>query len=238
VLPELDVRPDARPGARPGGRPDGGPRSLILSGGGAYADPWHPFAATSDRIAGILAALGHSVDVCEDVADCVADLRGYDLIAVNAAAGPDADHSRAQAGLAAALEAGIGVLAIHVGACGLLRLPLWESVTGAAWISGQSTHPKAGPGRVVTYPERHPVCAPVGDFDIVDERYVGLRTAPDIVALAAHEHAGELHPLLWARTYRASRVVTDLLGHDERSYDSPAHRQLLSRAARWLTREI
>ncbi len=209
-------------------------RSLILSGGGAYADPWHPFAATSERIAGILAGLGHHVEISDRVADRVADLRGWDLVAVNAASGPQADASTAQAGLSAALDRGLGVLAIHVGACTLLRLPAWESVTGAAWTAG-SMHPRAGPCRILTYPERHPICAPVPDFDLVDERYTYLRTAPGIVPLAAHEHAGEVHPLLWARELRNARIVTDLLGHDERSYDSPAHRELLSRAARWLT---
>lgn len=213
-------------------------RSLILSGGGAYADPWHPFAATSQRLAGILTALGHDVDVSESVAESVADLRGYDLVAVNAAAGPDTAREAARAGLAAALDRGIGVLAVHVGGCALLRLPMWESVTGAAWVSGSSMHPKAGPCRVITYPERHLICASVHDFDVFDERYSWLRIAPDVIPLAAHEHAGELHPLLWARAYRASRVVTDLLGHDGRSYDSPAHRELIARAARWLTREL
>ena len=213
-------------------------RSLILSGGGAYADPWHPFAATSERIADVLAALGHHVEISELVADRVADLRGWDLIVVNAASGPDADNSAAQAGLMAALARGLGVLAVHVGACMLLRLPEWESVTGAAWISGRSMHPKVGPGRIITYPGRHPICAPVADFDITDERYAYLRTAPDIVPLAVHEHAGELHPLLWARVRGKSRIVTDLLGHDECSYNSPEHRQLISRAARWLTGAI
>ena len=89
-------------------------RSLILSGGGAYADPWHPFAATPGRIAEILTALGHHVEISELVADRVADLRGWDLIVVNAASGPEADTGAAQAGLTAALERGLGVLAIHV----------------------------------------------------------------------------------------------------------------------------
>ena len=78
----------------------------------------------------------------------------------------------------AALDRGLGVLAIHVGACTLLRLPEWESVTGAAWTTG-SMHPKAGPCRIITYPGRHPICAPVADFDITDERYAYLRTAPE-----------------------------------------------------------
>ena len=214
------------------------PRSLILSGGGAYRDPWHPFAATSERLAGLLRSLGHQVEVSEGVADRVADLRGWDLIVVNAAAGPEADTGAAAAGLLAALDRGAGVLAIHVGITTLLRLPAWESVTGAAWITGRSMHPKAGPGRIITYPGRHLICAPVTDFDIVDERYSYLRTAPDIVPLAAHEHAGKVHPLLWARTRGRSRVVADALGHDERSYESAAHRQLISRSAQWLTRTL
>ena len=213
-------------------------RSLILSGGGQYADPWHPFAATSQRIAALLAGLGHDVEISELVADRVADLRGCDLIVVNAAAGPEGDTGAAQAGLLAALDRGIGVLAIHVGACTLLRLPVWELVTGAAWITGRSMHPKTGPCRIITYPERHAICAPVPGFGITDERYAYLRTAPDIVPLAAHRHDGELHPLMWTRVRGGSRVVTDLLGHDERSYDSSAHRQLISRAARWLTGEL
>jgi uncharacterized protein len=213
-------------------------RSLILSGGGEYRDPWHPFAATSERLAGLLAALGHEVEVSELVADRVADLRGWDLVVVNAAAGPESDTGAAAAGLRAALDRGAGVLAVHVGACTLLRLPAWESVTGAAWISGRSTHPEAGPGRIITYPERHPICAPVTDFHIVDERYAYLRTAPDVVPLAAHQHEGELHPVLWARVLGRSRVVTDVLGHDERSYDSAPHRELISRAAQWLTRAL
>ncbi len=213
------------------------PRSLILSGGGAYADPWHPFAATSWRLAGLIADLGHEVEVSDDVADRVADLRGWDLIVVNAASGPETDTRAVQAGLSAALDRGLAVLAVHVGACTLLRLPVWESVTGAAWTTS-SMHPKAGPCRVITYPDRHPICASVADFDLVDERYTYLRTAPGIVPLATHEHAGELHPLLWARERNNARIVTDLLGHDKRSYDSPAHRELITRAARWLTGTI
>ena len=56
------------------------PRSLVLSGGGRYADPWHPFAKTSARLADVLWSLGHRVEVADFVADRVADLSGFDLI--------------------------------------------------------------------------------------------------------------------------------------------------------------
>ena len=138
------------------------PRSLVLSGGGGYADPWHPFAKTSARLADVLWSLGHRVEVTDFVADRVADLSGFDLIVVNAAAGPGgtpAAQERPQTGLRAALDRGVSVLAVHTGVCTLLRLPEWEAVTGAAWIAGQSGHPKLGPAHVQTHPDRHPIVA-------------------------------------------------------------------------------
>src|ERR1700744_2285865 len=69
------------------------PRSLVLSGGGTFADPWHRFGRTSARLADVLWSLGHRVEVTDFVSDRVAELTesglgGFDLIVVNAAAGP------------------------------------------------------------------------------------------------------------------------------------------------------
>jgi hypothetical protein len=211
------------------------PRSLILSGGGAYRDPWHPFPQTSARLAGILWDLGHHVEVSDLVADRVADLSSFDLIVVNAAAGPETDHGAARAGLHAALGRGIGVLAVHVGVCALLRLPEWESVTGAAWVDGRTMHPKAGPSHVLVHQDRHPIVDGASDFDLVDERYTFLRLAAGLVPLASHQHDGDLHPLVWARAHGRSRIVADALGHGPESYESAGHRRLIARAAQWLT---
>ena len=129
------------------------------------------------------------------------------------------------------------MLAVHVGACTLLRLPEWESVTGAAWISGQSMHPKTGPS-----PDHHlsrTAChlrAGGRSFDIIDERYAYLRTAPDIVPLAAHEHEGELHPLLWARQHRCGRGSSPISSATTSApTTAPSTASSISRAARWLT---
>jgi type 1 glutamine amidotransferase len=79
----------------------------------------------------------------------------------------------------------------------------------------------------------HPITAGLADFSLVDERYTGLAVDPDVVGLVSHRHAGETHPLLWAREYGRSRIVYDALGHDTRSYESPVHRELIRRAAVW-----
>jgi len=42
-------------------------RITVISGSGRYSDPWHPFAETSQRIAGILQDAGHDVTVNDDV---------------------------------------------------------------------------------------------------------------------------------------------------------------------------
>ena len=41
--------------------------------------------------------------------------------------------------------------------------------------------------------------------------------------------------MLWARSVGAGRVVTDLLGHDAAAMTQASHREILRRAARWLT---
>jgi type 1 glutamine amidotransferase len=210
-------------------------KALILSGGGRYSDPWHPFGATSTRLAGIGERLGLTVEIAEELEARLVDLRGVDVVVANAAAGPVTDdHEAAVSGLRAFLARGGGILAVHVGASTLIGMPDWEDVTGMAWIAGVSMHPALGPAHVNVHPDRHAIAAGVDDFDLVDERYCHLRVAPDVVPFVSHEHEGTNQPLAWARRYGNARIVTDALGHGESSFDSPEHTQLIRRSFQWL----
>ncbi|HEY0247073.1 MAG TPA: ThuA domain-containing protein [Gryllotalpicola sp.] len=209
--------------------------ALILSGGGLYSDPWHPFAETSEGIAGILAGIGFETEIREDVEDALVDLDGIDLIVPNAAAGPESDkRAPARAGVLAFLARGGGVFALHTGTSGLVGIPEWEGVTGMAWVEG-SGHPPAGPSRVNVHAEVHPIAAALTDFELWDERYSRLRLADDVTPFVTHELDGVTHPLVWAHGRGAARVVVDTLGHDGRSFDSPEHRLIVERGARWAT---
>ncbi len=216
-------------------------RALILSGGGRYGDPWHPFARTSMRLADILRADGWDAEIREDVEQALDELAlegpaTVSLIVANAAAGAESDRrAGARAAVLAYLERGGGVLAVHVGASGLVAIPEWEAITGMAWVDDRSMHPPVGPSHVLAFPDRHPIATPLRDFDLHDERYSFLRVAPDVVPFVAHDYRGERHPLVWARTYHRARIVVDTLGHDERSFDSPEHRLIIERGARWAT---
>jgi hypothetical protein len=80
------------------------PDVLLVSGSGPYADAWHSFPATSARIAGIIRALGLSVEITEDVEGGLAQPGASRLLVVNignpptsvrlSSSGPPAPESR------------------------------------------------------------------------------------------------------------------------------------------------
>lgn len=216
----------------------------MLSGAGRYADPWHPFTQTSARIAGILTETGFDVEVSERVDERLAALSANDtapdLLVVNVGNPGELDtaDAAARAGLLAYLRRGGALLSMHVSSTSFPGIPEWESILGGIWVRGTTMHPDAGLARITTYPKRHPIVAPVHDFELFDERYSFMRVADDVVPLASHEHDGLEHPLLWAREYGSARVAYDALGHDGRSFDSAEHREIIARAARWLVGEL
>jgi type 1 glutamine amidotransferase len=218
--------------------------AVILSGTGRYTDPWHSFAETSRCLADLLEQCGVTVSIAEDVDAAMTGLAGVDLLVVNAGDSsrsgvPAPDLTAARAGFTAALARGIAVLGTHTAAASLGDYPEWESVLGGRWLPEVSMHPPIGPARVRVHPDRHAIVAQLSDFETYDfetydERYSHLRVAADVVPLATHTLDGVEHPLLWARTAGASRVVYSALGHDARAYETPQVRDLLSGAIRWL----
>ncbi len=227
-----------------GGRTPAPWRALVASGSGRYADPWHPFPATSDLLARTLTAAGLDVEVRHDVDAVLRDLGGVDLLVVNAGdpwhngtAGRGAPPESV-AGLESATARGIGILAVHAAAASLRDYPAWRTVLGGAWTVGESMHPPFGEAHVRVYADRHPIVAGTSDLTLLDERYCRLAVDGDLTVLADHEFDGERHPLVWAREVGSSRVCYSALGHDQRAYDSAPYLALLDRIARWLTHRL
>lgn len=234
-------------------------RAVILSGSGRYADPWHPYAETSAALAEILEAAGFTSIVTRDVDAALAGLDdSVRLIVVNAGdpAGPvprDVRDSRvpvpdgpqpgeaadpevitaANAALDAAVDRGVGVLAMHAAASSLRDYPAFDRLIGARWERGRSWHPPIGDAHVHVVGD-HRIAAGLADFRVFDERYADLRRFEAVEPIAGHEHDGRWHPLVWARESGRSRLVYDALGHDARSFVSSGHRELLVRSLDWL----
>lgn len=226
-------------------------RAMILSGSGRYADPWHPFAETSARLASLVAEAGYEVEVRDDVDAALAALDdGVRLLVVDAGDpdGPDASGAEPATGRAAAaaaagvdeapLEAairrGIGILAVHAAASSLRDYAAFDRAIGGRWEWGRSWHPPFGDAHVHLV-GNHVIRDGLGDFDVADERYTALHLTEVIEPIAEHVEGGVRHPLVWAREFGPSRLVYDALGHDARSYDSAGHRALVTRAIGWLS---
>jgi len=215
-------------------------RAIIVSGSGRYADPWHPFAQTSARVAQILRDAGFEVAIDDDTDAALARLAPAsptqpDLLVVNVGnpQQPSDADAATRAGLLAHLGRGGGVLALHVAATSFPAIDEWESILGGIWVRGTTMHPDYSRSRIRVFGDRHPIVAGLSDFEVDDERYSDLRVDPAMVPLATHEYEGREHPLLWAHEYGEARVVYDALGHDAASYDAAEHRAIVANAARW-----
>lgn len=217
-----------------------GSETVIYSGVGADADPWHDLERTSARLADVLGGSGplHIVSSADELA-ALLDQAG--LLVVNASAnrnGPTPADQRFGRLVEGFLARGGGLLAVHSSTIAFPGLQSWHLVVGASWEHGKTFHPPLDRTLVRRTGVKHPIVDGMGDFWVEDERYTDLLLAEGcgIEALYEHTHEGVTHPLLWAREVGGGRVVYDALGHDERSYDAPERVELLRRSAEWLRR--
>lgn len=217
---------------------------LILTGSGRYSDRWHDHGATSQQIAEVLQEIGYRCQIRETRRKAFEQIEGSDLVVVNCGCGridPDFDGSDedwkpAHDALAAYVQSGGGVLAVHTACNTFHALPEWFGWLGAEWIPGKSMHPPISQATVQVKTDAHPIVAGLQDFTLYDERYSYLVPRADIEPLLTHEYDDITHPLVWAREIGSARIVFDALGHGVESYASPERRILLQNEARWAVR--
>ena len=200
----------------------------VLSGRGDYADPWHPFDETSQRLAALLARLGE-VTVRDDVEAALAELTATDarpdLLVFNISRDEGVERSAppesARAGLRAHLADGRPLLAVHSASRAFADWPEWSSILGGHWEDGLTFHPERGAAHIVPTALAGELLGRGRPFDTVDERYTALVLEPGAQSLATHEHDGSEHPLAWFTTFGDAEVVYSALGHDAEAYESP-----------------
>ena len=227
-------------------------RVLVLAGRGRYEDPWHDHAATSHRLALVLAELEHDgrptdVVVRSVFPHALADLEDVDLLVVNAGTswpgyleagiGPDDDAwAPFHVDLEAWARAGGRILALHQSANTFRDAPGWEEILGGRWVPETSYHPPFGPTTVTLATGGHAIVAgAAATVELLDERYCALRVAPSSEVLGwVPDEDGEPQPVVWATEAHGGRTVYCGPGHDVRAYDSAGYRHLLLRAVTWL----
>jgi type 1 glutamine amidotransferase len=228
-------RPNVDPFSLAAPAPPAGTKAVIASGAGRYADPWHPYAETSARLADLLGANGFAVEIDEDLDAAMGRLDDVTLLVVNAGdpwrnAERAALPAESREGFRTALERGIGVLAMHTAPATMRDYPEWAPAVGAVWLPGISMHPPADVAEIEVVDSRFSADAA---FEVFDERYCELQEIGRSAVVARHAAEGKHYPTAWVREVGRSRVAVDVLGHDGRSYDSHAHRALIAGLARW-----
>jgi type 1 glutamine amidotransferase len=226
---------------------------LVLSGGR------HPYHESTPILGDFLSKAGHEVTITEDasVLAHAADMGRYDVLVFNTRreALPDVgDLTLSQAeqdGLKAFIRSGKAFICLHISTCLPKAWPEYHAITGGGWITGTSFHPPYGEFTVHVSAPGHRGVRGVSDFTTLDELYMGLAFTDGndvfITADAAEgthpwgpdrrpKHMpGGTFPLGWTRQYEDGKVFVLLLGHDGRSFQTPAFQQLVLNGVDWAT---
>lgn len=218
---------------------------LLLSGGGRFTDPWHPFAAGSARLASLIEHLGHRVQV-RPTTPSMFDFEGIDLVVVNAGGGnPERTLQERRVSTEAWdaaferfgdwIDAGGPVLAVHTSANTFGNWPRWRQLLGGAWIPGRSGHPARSLATFEVVTAEHPVLRGIDQVRSDDERYSDLELDEGITPLLAHHTDGRTQVMAWVGPgSRGSRIIYDGLGHDASAYEAPDRQRLLAGEIGWL----
>ena len=184
-------------------------------------------------------------------------MRGYDALVFNTRREnlPDfGDLALAQAeqdGLQDFIRSGKAFICLHISTCLPKTWPEYHAITGGGWITGTSFHPPYGEFTVNVSAPGHPGARGISDFKTTDELYMGLAFAAGNDVFITAEAAEGTHPwgperqpkhmpggtfpLGWTRKYGEGNVFVLLLGHDARSFQTPAFQQLVLNGVDWAT---
>ena len=138
------------------------------------------------------------------------------------------------------LKRGGGLVTIHDGMCSN-DASWFAGIVGAAKQHGERNW-SAGVVKLHFVDAAHPIARGLADFEIDDEAFFLLRTAPEMRALATAPlpttNAGEVVPQVW--TYEKTlpggqpyRSFVSMQGHVYANFAVPAYRDLLLRGIAW-----
>ena len=135
------------------------------------------------------------------------------------------------------LKRGGGLVVLHDGICGT-NTTWFAGMAGGAKQHGEMNW-KTGQTKLHFEDRAHPIVQGISDFEMDDEMFFRLRTAPEMQVLAtAARAADEMVPQLWAYEKplpdgRPHRAFVSLQGHKYVNFSQPDYRRLLLRGIAW-----
>lgn len=137
-------------------------------------------------------------------------------------------------GLAESVENGLGLVVLHF-ACGAFQeWPEYVKIIGQVWDTDK-THDPYGPFTVKITNKKHPITRDMEDFQTTDELYFCLTgdTKIEVLMTAHSKVTNRDEPMGFVLRYGQGRVFHTPLGHDVKSFSTPAVHNLLRRACEW-----
>ncbi len=173
----------------------------------------------------------------------------YDFVILNYCNWKDSSglSEEAKNGFINYLEEGGGLMVLHFsnGAfhyslpeAGESDWPEYRKIVHQVWNQDKgSTHDPYGKFMVEMSGWDHYITRGLNDFETEDELYYNQIGEEELPALysAVSKETGNPEPLAWAYTYKNARVFQSLLGHGPESYKPETYREILRRAAVWVS---
>ncbi len=143
----------------------------------------------------------------------------------------------------ALFERGVGVVVLHHALAGLQQWTTFEEITGLRMREkGEGGLPPYTYQHNVNFDlqrvdVRHPVIEGVPSFSIQDETYGRMYYHLDIQPLMVTNHPSSIPVVVWARTYKNSRLAMIQPGHGPQIFASAHFRRLVANSIGWVSRQ-
>jgi len=133
---------------------------------------------------------------------------------------------------------GTGIVVFHHGILAFKGDGVWDDIVGMTdrTIDGYSHDESL---RVHVEDPAHPITDGIADWTLTDETYAFRNVeGEDSQVLLTVDHPNSMSTMGWTRTYRDSRVLNFVFGHDDQTWSDDTFKVLLGRGVEWCGREL
>jgi len=225
-------------------------KGLILTG---LHHPDHPWQETTPVIKESFESDGKiNVEVSTDIEDLSKlDLNKYDFLVLNYCnwEKPEGLSPGSKEEFVKYLKNGGGLIIVHFAdgswhyslpGAGASDWPEYRKICRRVWDhQGTSAHDAYDTFYVRKTILSHFITEGLDSFQTVDELYYNQSgEVPIEPLLTAHsKNTGKDEPLAWVYNYGEGRIFQTLLGHNDASFKAPEQKEILRRAALWVSRK-
>ena len=143
------------------------------------------------------------------------------------------------------LNAGKGIVVWHHAYCSYQEWTEYQNIIGGRyhetpWTDSNgvaqpaSTYEYNVPLSIKVVDGSHPVTRGIRDFEIIDEAYGRGVVNPGVHILLATDNPKSTPSVAWAHQYGKSKIVTVILGHDNKAWSYPSFAKFLEQAIMWV----